>query len=172
MDGTQRVVPLAAIWHCLIEGLNPIWPSRVELAGVSLGDVWPCSVLQSDSTRAGDDLVPFHKLTMWITYSLIEVFQRVANWRVDGLEDLTGLPEYRNGTLPTAISKSQCLLWLSNSSRRPSYRSWRPNTQAECACHRPCIRTSKRPSVASCNRRMACDDCDWTVYQKIFSVYI
>jgi hypothetical protein len=34
---------------------------------------------------------------MWITYSLIEVFQRVANWRVEGLEDLTGLPEYRNG---------------------------------------------------------------------------
>jgi Protein of unknown function (DUF1688) len=97
MEGTKRVVPLAAIWHCLIEGLNPIWPSRVELGGVSLGDVWPCSALKSESTQAGDDLVPFHKLTMWITYSLVEVFQRVANWEVEGLEDLTGLPEYRNG---------------------------------------------------------------------------
>ncbi|KAF8232050.1 DUF1688-domain-containing protein [Tricholoma matsutake] len=99
MEGETRVVPLAAIWHCLIEGLNPIWPSRIHLGGVSLGDVWPCSALKSESTQLGDDLVPFHKLTMWITYSLIEVFQRVANWRVDGLEDLTGLPEYRNGGL-------------------------------------------------------------------------
>ena len=98
MDGTQRVVPLAAIWHCLIEGLNPIWPSRIQLGGVSLGDVWPCTALKSESTPQGDDLVPFHKLTMWITYSIIEVFQRVANWRVEGLEDMTGLPEYRNGT--------------------------------------------------------------------------
>jgi hypothetical protein len=67
------------------------------LAGVSLGDVWPCAVLKSESTQEGDDLVPFHKLTMWITYSLIEVFERVAKWKVEGMEDLTGLPEYRNG---------------------------------------------------------------------------
>jgi len=100
MDGAQRVVPLAAIWHCLIEGLNPIWPSRIKLGGVPLGDVWPCSALESELTQEGDDLVPFHKLTMWITYSLIEVFQRVANWRVENLEDLTGLPEYRNGMTP------------------------------------------------------------------------
>ena len=33
-DVTQRVLPLAAIWHCLIECLNPIWPSRVQLGGV------------------------------------------------------------------------------------------------------------------------------------------
>lgn len=97
MDATKRVVPLAAIWHCLVEGLNPIWPSRISLGGISLGDVWPCPVLKPESTGGGDDLVPFHKLTMWITYSLIEVFERVASWRVEGLEDLTGLPEYRNG---------------------------------------------------------------------------
>lgn len=99
MDGNKRVIPVSAIWKCLIDGLNPIWPSRVQLAGVSLGDVWPCSALKTSETATseGDDLVPFHKLTMWITYSLIEVFERVANWKVEGLEDLTGLPEYRNG---------------------------------------------------------------------------
>jgi len=102
MDGSKRVVPVSAIWKCLIDGLNPIWPSRARLAGVSLGDVWPCSALKSSNAAPdseGDDLVPFHKLTMWITYSLIEVFERVANWKVEGLEDLTGLPEYRNGGL-------------------------------------------------------------------------
>jgi hypothetical protein len=45
----------------------------------------------------GDDFVPFHKLTMWLTYSLVEVLQKNLKWRIDGLEDMTGLPEYRNG---------------------------------------------------------------------------
>ncbi|KAG5644913.1 hypothetical protein DXG03_007465 [Asterophora parasitica] len=97
-DGT-RVVPVAALWHALIEGLNPIWPSRHVLAGKALGDVWPCGVLASSGSSEGDDFVPFHKLTMWITYSIVEVLQTVATWRVEGLEDLTGLPEYRNGGL-------------------------------------------------------------------------
>ncbi|KAG5652563.1 hypothetical protein H0H81_004572 [Sphagnurus paluster] len=102
--GTQRVVPVAALWHALIEGLTPIWPSRHTLAGVPLGDVWPCTVLKShshaqDGQQEGDDLVPFHKLTGWISYSIVEVLQKVAGWRVEGLEDLTGLPEYRNGGL-------------------------------------------------------------------------
>jgi Protein of unknown function (DUF1688) len=38
-------------------------------------------------------------LTQWLTYSLIEVFEKVLEWRVDGVEDMTGLPEYRNGEI-------------------------------------------------------------------------
>lgn len=45
----------------------------------------------------GDDLVPFHKLSQWLAYSLIEVLERTLNWRFEGKEYLTGLPEYRNG---------------------------------------------------------------------------
>ncbi|KAG6908038.1 hypothetical protein DXG01_006400 [Tephrocybe rancida] len=97
-DGT-RVVPLSALWHTLIEGLNPIWPSRIQLAGKSLGDVWPCTVLAEPNQSEGDDLVAFHKLTSWLTYSLVEALQKVAKWKIEGLEDLTGLPEYRNGGL-------------------------------------------------------------------------
>jgi hypothetical protein len=43
-------------------------------------------------------LVPFHKLSQWLTYSLIEVFED-AGVAVAGIEALTGLPEYRNGGL-------------------------------------------------------------------------
>ncbi|KAG6809716.1 hypothetical protein H0H92_015037 [Tricholoma furcatifolium] len=93
----QRIVPLSALWHVLIEGLNPIWPSRIKLAGKSLGDVWPCTALTTPTQSEGDNLVAFHKLTSWLTYSLIEVLQKVAKCKIDGLEDLTGLPEYRNG---------------------------------------------------------------------------
>lgn len=45
----------------------------------------------------GDELVPFHKLTGWTTYSLVEPIEKILGWKFDGLEDMTGLPEYRNG---------------------------------------------------------------------------
>jgi hypothetical protein len=42
--------------------------------------------------------VPFHKLSQWLTYSLLEPLQW-AGVTVTGLDALTGLPEYRNGGL-------------------------------------------------------------------------
>ncbi|PPQ86185.1 hypothetical protein CVT25_006928 [Psilocybe cyanescens] len=101
LDGETRVVPIAALWQALVDGLNPIWPSRISLAGVSLGDVWPSPSLKASIPHPveGNDLVPFHKLTMWLTYSLVEVLEKNLKWRLYGLEDMTGLPEYRNGGL-------------------------------------------------------------------------
>ena len=42
--------------------------------------------------------MPFHKLSQWLTYSLLEPFAW-AGVQVVGLEELTALPEYRNGGL-------------------------------------------------------------------------
>ena len=42
--------------------------------------------------------MPFHKLSQWLTYSLLEPFEW-AGVQVRGLDALTGLPEYRNGGL-------------------------------------------------------------------------
>jgi len=42
--------------------------------------------------------MPFHKLSQWLTYSLIEPFER-AGVTVTDVDALTGLPEYRNGGL-------------------------------------------------------------------------
>ena len=47
---------------------------------------------------ATDGLVPFHKLSQWLTYSLIEPLER-AGLTVTGIDELTGLAEYRNGGL-------------------------------------------------------------------------
>lgn len=99
---TERRVPVAALWAALVEGLAPIWPNRLSLGGVPLGDVWPCDALKAFAVNEGDELVPFHKLTGWITYSLIEPLEKVLGWTFDGVEDMTGLPEYRNGTLPSS----------------------------------------------------------------------
>jgi hypothetical protein len=42
--------------------------------------------------------MPFHKLSQWLTYSLLEPFEW-AGVTVTDLDALTGLPEYRNGGL-------------------------------------------------------------------------
>ncbi|CAE6474930.1 hypothetical protein ACGC1H_006220 [Rhizoctonia solani] len=102
-DGKTHV-HISALWHVLIEGLAPIWPAtRTQLGGVSLGDVWPCSALRASAGASpdipGSDLVPFHKLSQWLAYSLVEPIEKVLGWKVEGMEDMTGLPEYRNGGL-------------------------------------------------------------------------
>ena len=47
---------------------------------------------------ATDQLVPLHKLSQWMTYSLIEPM-REAGVAVTDIDGLTGLAEYRNGGL-------------------------------------------------------------------------
>jgi hypothetical protein len=42
--------------------------------------------------------VPFHKLSQWLTYSLLEPFEW-GGVQVTDLDELTALPEYRNGGL-------------------------------------------------------------------------
>jgi len=46
--------------------------------------------------RRHDRIVPFHKLTQWLTYSLLEPLE-TAGLTVVNLDELTALPEYRNG---------------------------------------------------------------------------
>jgi hypothetical protein len=75
----------------LLRALGPVWPGRLSVDGVPLGDCWHHPAL-------GDGLLPFHKLTQWLTYSLLEPLE-AAGLPVRGLERLTGLPEYRNGGL-------------------------------------------------------------------------
>lgn len=89
-------LPATAILAAVLEGLGPIWPSRMTLDGQNLGDVWRHRGLMSGDLTSG--LVPFHKLSQWLTYSLVEIFEE-AGIAVTGLDDLTGLPEYRNGGL-------------------------------------------------------------------------
>ncbi len=85
-----------AILSAVLNQLGPIWPSRLELAGVPLGDCWRHPALETDDATTG--LVPLHKLSQWLSYSLIEPLQR-AGFVVTDIDGLTGLAEYRNGGL-------------------------------------------------------------------------
>ena len=83
-----------------MESLTPIWPaSRTQIDGVPMGDAWPCSVMPSHPTHPWENIVPFHKLTQWMTYSLMVPMTRLLHVHFAGAELLTGLPEYRNGGL-------------------------------------------------------------------------
>lgn len=94
--GREGGVPSTALLGALLEGLGPIWPGRIELAGTNLGDVWRHPAAGGEGATAG--LVPFHKLSQWLAYSLFEPLER-AGLRVLQPGALTGLPEYRNGGL-------------------------------------------------------------------------
>ena len=85
-----------AILELVLEALGPIWPGRIELDGVNLGDVWRHRAMRTGD--ATDGLVPFHKLSQWLTYSLVEPLEE-AGTDVRDLDGLTGLAEYRNGGL-------------------------------------------------------------------------
>ena len=89
-------IPAPRILSEVLHQFGPIWPSRLTLGGVALGDCWRHpSLATADATNA---LVPLHKLSQWLTYSLIEPLQW-AGFTVTDLDGLTGLAEYRNGGL-------------------------------------------------------------------------
>ncbi|HEU4367954.1 MAG TPA: URC4/urg3 family protein [Methylomirabilota bacterium] len=91
-DGLEAAEVLRAV----LVGLGPIWPGRLVLDGVNLGDVWRHPAAGGAGPTAG--LVPVHKLSQWLTYSLVEPLAE-AGLRLTGLDRLTGLAEYRNGGL-------------------------------------------------------------------------
>jgi hypothetical protein len=79
---TGSDVRAASILAAVLDKLSPIWP-------LPMGDVWPHPAI---------GLVPFHKLSQWLSYSLVEPLEG-AGLKVVELDQLTGLPEYRNGGL-------------------------------------------------------------------------
>ncbi len=80
----------------VLNSLAPIWPAGSMIGDQPLGDCWRHSALEGLGLTAG--WMPFHKLSQWLTYSLLEPFGW-AGVAVTDLDDLTGLPEYRNGGL-------------------------------------------------------------------------
>jgi hypothetical protein len=95
-QATDGRLPAARILEALLAHLGPIWPSRLTLGGVPLGDTWRHPAIKRDDATNG--LVPIHKLSQWLAYSLIEPLNR-SGIAVTDIDGLTGLAEYRNGGL-------------------------------------------------------------------------
>lgn len=82
----------------LLTGLSSIWPAQNLLGNIALGDCWRHAAAGEADSGLSQGWMPFHKLSQWLTYSLLEPFEW-AGVQVNGLDALTGLPEYRNGGL-------------------------------------------------------------------------
>lgn len=93
---TNGTLQATEILDAVLRGFSSIWPGREAIDGVNLGDVWRHSAIRTTDRTNG--LVPFHKLSQWLSYSLVEPLED-AGIAVVGLDRLTGLPEYRNGGL-------------------------------------------------------------------------
>jgi hypothetical protein len=114
-------LPAPLLLATVLEALSPIWPSRTQYRGVELGDVWAhraaglggrgVAAEEGVARGAGSDardledvetqtrgLVPFHKLSQWLSYSLFYPLA-LAGVEVVQPDALTGLAEYRNGGL-------------------------------------------------------------------------
>jgi hypothetical protein len=91
---TDNQIEAEDILRAVLDGLGPIWPGRISLGETNMGDVWRHELVGSGI----DGLIPFHKLSQWLTYSLIEPIAE-SGVEVVGVENLTGLAEYRNGGL-------------------------------------------------------------------------
>ncbi|CAM9180845.1 unnamed protein product [Scytosiphon promiscuus] len=99
VEPDTKSVSITKVWEVVMYGFEAMWPKgRTELDGRSMGDVWEHSALPDDGS-GWSKLVPFHKLSQWMTYSLMEPLQQAAGLVLTETELMTGLPEYRNGGL-------------------------------------------------------------------------
>jgi Protein of unknown function (DUF1688) len=101
--GRRRQVGAAEVLEAVLRVTGPAWAGGNSVMGQPVGDMWPHRFAggalaggHHDAVTAG--VVPFHKLSQWLAYSLLEPLQW-AGVEVTGLDELTGLPEYRNGGL-------------------------------------------------------------------------
>jgi hypothetical protein len=85
-------LPAPDLLRLVLRSFGPIWPGRLSLGGVPLGDCGHHSAVPRDG------IVPFHKLSQWLVYSLIEPLAE-AGFNITDIDGLTGLAEYRNGGL-------------------------------------------------------------------------
>ena len=84
-----------------MDGLAPIWTTcKTQVSGATFGDVWPCSTMPSSPpAQQWESIMPLHKQTQWLTFSLMAPMARVLRIRFAGVGLLTALPDSRNGGL-------------------------------------------------------------------------
>ena len=75
--------------------LGPIWPSRLHLGGIPLGDCWRHPAITTGDATTG--LMPLHKLSQWLSFSLIEPLLRagIVGDRPRRPDRACGIPQWR-----------------------------------------------------------------------------
>lgn len=107
-DG-KLLLDLEDLWEVLMSNLQPIWPTegRIRVYGEVIGDAWILQnrvdyckkQLDTDTLPEWAQVVTFHKLLQWLTYSLFRPLTEYGKFEILNANYMTGLPEYRNGGL-------------------------------------------------------------------------
>jgi Protein of unknown function (DUF1688) len=102
------------ILSLVLDSFSGVWLADNVIGNQPLGDCWQHPAVAGDGLTRG--WMPFHKLSQWLTYSLLEPFEW-AGVHVEGLDALTGLPEYRNGglLLDTGVLRLRDPEWVAQS---------------------------------------------------------
>ncbi|KAJ8908582.1 hypothetical protein NDN08_005287 [Rhodosorus marinus] len=93
--GQSSSVSIRVLWQAIMDGLQDVFP---DSSGLHIGDAYRHYALHKKDSAPFHDVVPFHKLAQWLSYSLAEPFDQLGIRFVDSWL-LTGLAEYRNGGL-------------------------------------------------------------------------
>ena len=92
----NKKIKASSILSKVLKVFGDIWPGREILDQKNLGDTWSYPGISGLSKT--DQFVPFHKLSQWLSYSLFEPLEDMGI-EITDLDEMTGLPEYRNGGL-------------------------------------------------------------------------
>lgn len=143
----RKALAAPVILRKLLPLLGPIWTGRLTLAGIPLGDTWRHRAIKRDDASNG--LMPLHKLSQWLSYSLIEPLQQ-AGFAVTEIDGLTGLAEYRNGGLfiETGVIAPRAPLTSPLPVDSEAVVEWRALTVALLDCLLPPVRERLAVSVA------------------------
>lgn len=105
-SGAPLRVTAAELLAQVLALTDGIFTQGTPVMGRAVGDVWAHRFAGAAVAGGGHDpvtlgVVPFHKLSQWLSYSLLEPLGWAGLAVEDGNEahGLTGLPEYRNGGL-------------------------------------------------------------------------
>lgn len=86
------LIHLETLWPIILE-IGELWTVEDKHScyggSYGLGDVWLCTTI--------NQMVPFHKFSQWMLYSLIEPMEKLLGAVIEGTEQLTPLPDYFNG---------------------------------------------------------------------------
>ncbi|OLY83640.1 Uracil catabolism protein 4 [Smittium mucronatum] len=120
----NKSISVRILWKVIIKGFHNVWPeSEIKINGESLGDAWNSDILslspRPQKFEEFQNIIPFHKLSMWLTWSLVEAIEKIGGLNISEIHLLTGLPEYRNGGLMIdmgvlALEKSIVMAQISN----------------------------------------------------------
>ncbi len=95
-ESLNHEIDATEILNGLLMNFNSIWPNGLWVGDSCYGDAGFHPLVESIDDVG--KIVPFHKLSQWLSYSIVEPLER-AGVTITNLDGLTGLPEYRNGGL-------------------------------------------------------------------------